>query len=396
MKINKSVKTITSLFMLVAMVFIVFAGCAPKAQTTETAAETTAAAETSTETNFPGLKVGGTVRLLCWDGYQYTDAFKDWAAKNNVTIDATMISDNNEIFAKLKAGDKYDIVTPIQANIQQLFENDLIAPIDYAKVPNSKNIFPAIVKLMPNVFEGKIYSIPMCSGANSMVYNSAKLQPFESWNDLLKPELKNKFVLLDDAIGQITMGAKVIGVKGDPSKITYAQLDQIKEWLIKVKKNARTIITSFGEAKTGLESGDILAWANGNVCVAQWAQQDGYKDIVGMNIPKEGTLYFVDSYVIPKNAPNMDTALALCNEVLSLNVQIKGVNENLACGVVTVDAGAALNDEQRKLGYPTTDAEMAKILEQNPLNGPFATEEGGQYITIKDMSDAWREVMATQ
>src|SRR5512146_1639297 len=75
-------------------------------------------------------KPGSTIRLLCWEGYEFPDQFKAFEKKYGVTISPTFISSNDEIFAKLKAGDEYDIVTPIQAQINQLVENKLIQPID--------------------------------------------------------------------------------------------------------------------------------------------------------------------------------------------------------------------------------------------------------------------------
>jgi spermidine/putrescine-binding protein len=390
------IKLTFGIISLLTMVLLIFSSCAPKVTTTEETAATTTTIATETETateSAAELKVGGNLRLLGWDGYQFDAQFKDWAEKNNVTIDVTFLTTNDEIFAKLKAGDKYDIITPNQAYLEQLYLNNLLTPIDTEKIPNYKDISPAVLKALEpmNVYDGKIYSVPMCWGVDNYVYNADKTGPLDSWNDFLKPEFKGKFAIMDNATMLITIGAKVIGVKGDPSLITPEQLAQIKDWLLKVKRNARTIYTSLGDAKNMLESGDIIGALGGGYVVAGLAQVDGYNVLV--NNPKEGVLVFLDSYGIPTNAPNPDTAYALLNEVLSTKVQLEGVVDYLLSATVSTKAIEMMTEKQKSL-YEYSDID--KFLEANPLNGPIPLEEGGKFVTLKQFNDAWEEVKATQ
>ncbi len=337
-------------------------------------------------------KPGSSIRLLCWEGYEFPDQFKAFEKKYGVTISPTFISSNDEIFAKLKAGDEYDIVTPIQAQINQLVENKLLQPIDVAKIPNYKNIHAKILEaLKPFHYGGKVYGVPITFGKNDFVYNADKAKPIDSWWDVLKPEWQGKYIMLDDAIGQVTQAARAIGKKHDVSLLTPKEFDQARDLLLKMKKGARAIVTSFGEAKSMLESGEADGWFSANIMIAAQATKEGY-NIKGI-IPKEGTLIFIDSYCIPTKSANPAGAYALCNELLTDEVQIKGVVDNLYCGAVTTTAMAKLDAEQKAL-YPYNN--LDKFFTQNELNGPVPLERTDKYVSFADWVNMWEEVKAAK
>src|SRR4029450_5868338 len=58
--------------------------------------------------------VGGTLTMLCWQGYDGPNASKPWREEHGVDIQATYLGSNDEIFATLRAGGlgTLDLVTP--------------------------------------------------------------------------------------------------------------------------------------------------------------------------------------------------------------------------------------------------------------------------------------------
>jgi len=339
--------------------------------------------------SFAKGKISGSIRILCWEGYEFAEAFKGFREKYGVTIDPTYIASNDEIFAKLKAGAEYDIVTPNQANIEQLVVNDLLQPIDVSKIPNYKNLDPGILDAMEMFnFEGKVWAVPINFGKNDVVYNADKVGPLESYWDLLKPEWKGRYIMQDEALGAITQAAKATGKKGDPSLLTPEEFAKAKDFLIKLKKGARAIVIAKGEAKSMLISGEVdLQATSGDLMIAKLAKEEGYN--LRWNIPKEGTLVFIDSYCIPANAPNAEAAYALCNEVLTANVQHVGVVKNY-WGAVTTDVKPLLTEEEKSL-YPYDT--LVEFFAQSKPNGPLPLEPG-KYATMADWIEMWEEVKA--
>jgi spermidine/putrescine-binding protein len=213
--------------------------------------------------------ISGTIRMLGWEGYDFPKTFAEFGEEHGVTVSMTYISSNDEIFAKLKAGAEYDIITPNQANVEQLVVNDLLQEIDTSRIPNYKNLHPEILKAFEQFnYQGKIWGVPCAFGKNDFVYAADRVDPIDSWFDVLKPEWQDRYIMLDDALGQITQAARAIGVTTDPSLLTPSEFQEIRDLLIDMKRGARAIVSSFGEAKSMLISGEADGWFSANIMIA--------------------------------------------------------------------------------------------------------------------------------
>ena len=139
-----------------------------------------------------------------------------------------------------------------------------------------------------------------------MVYDPAVVTP-TSWFELEKPEYKGKIAMMDDAVGMmLTASIMVIGAEA-ASLVSPAKLDELKKYLIKLKKDhARAIFPSYGEASDAMVRGEVVMTLGG----AEWLPAIvAEKKKLAYTYPKEGCFGFIDSYVIPKTAPNPDLAL---------------------------------------------------------------------------------------
>jgi spermidine/putrescine transport system substrate-binding protein len=334
----------------------------------------------------PG-KLSGSIRILCWQGYEFPKTFQEFAEKNGITVDATFLSSNDEIFSKLKAGAQYDIVTPNQANLEQLVVNDLLQPVDTSRIANYKNVHPEILKAFePFNFQGKKWGVPCAFGKDDFIYSADRRKMIESWWDVLKPEWQGKYVMLDNALGIITMAARATGKKGDPSLLTPEEFAKVRDFLTKVKRGARAIVSSFGEAKSVLISGEADGWLGGNIMIAAEAKAEGYN--IWGGIPKEGSLIFLDSYCIPKNAPNLEGAYALINQMLSVSTQVELAEMFMGC--VTTDAPPTLSKDLYSY-FPYGD--LKKFFTESTLNGTIPLEKG-KYATMEDWTLLWEEIKA--
>jgi spermidine/putrescine-binding protein len=336
----------------------------------------------------PG-KLSGSIRILCWEGYDFPKSFGEFEKETGVSVDPTYTSSNDEIFAKLKAGAEYDIITPNQANVEQLVVNDLLQTIDTSRIPNYKNLHPEIIRAFkPFNYQGKIWGVPCAFGKDDFIYSADRAEMIQSWWDVLKPEWQGRYIMLDNALGLITMAARATGKKGDPSLLTPEEFAEVRDFLTRVKKGARAIVFSFGEAKSALISGEADGWLGGNIMIAGEAKKEGYN--IWGGIPKEGSLIFLDSYGIPKSSPNLDGAYALINEMLSVRTQMELAT--MYMGAVTTDAPPKLSKELYSY-FPYDN--LRKFFTESTLNGPIPLEPG-KYATMEDWTVLWEEVKATK
>ena len=183
-------------------------------------------------------KVGGTIDFLSWEGYDLPACMKAWETANNVTVSAAYIGDQSEVQAKLSTGSSsgIDLISYYHgAADAYIDELNLLQPIDTSKVPNLKEIYPFFQNGDYWMRNGKTWGVPFTWGAEGLCYNADKTGPIESYQDLLKPEFKDKIAMVDDGYGNILMGGIAIGMADKLPNITVAELGQIRDWLIQLK-----------------------------------------------------------------------------------------------------------------------------------------------------------------
>src|SRR6185436_17940199 len=99
------------------------------------------------------------LHLYNWNNYIAPETVKRFEDFCKCEVVQTYYSDNEELLAKLAAGAKgYDVLVPTGNAVQALIRGSQLKPIDIAKVPNAKNVDPAV---MNTKFDpGNKFSIP--------------------------------------------------------------------------------------------------------------------------------------------------------------------------------------------------------------------------------------------
>lgn len=338
-----------------------------------------------------GGGVGGTVNTLAWNTYVEPSVTQAFRAKNGVTVKNASLATNEEIFARMKAGGvgKTDLMTPNIAYVEQLVGADLLEPIDTAKLKNLSGMLPAMTRAMESTgtIGGKVYAVPFMWGYDGMVYNATRMkQAPTSWKDLLRPELKGRVLLPDGPIATFEIWPRVLGY--DMSKLTKQQLDETTEFVIKLKKTQVRTISGDGEDIADLLSrGDV--WVTG---AGTWYGLPGMvakkgRDEARSIIPKEGAATWIDTYVIGKKAPNLDTAYALLDDLLAAPQQTKLVETSNNATVNEAAVQTIPKANKTLYGY-TGDIGTGKA----PLN--LFPPEGKGFTTPTDWNDAWARIAA--
>ena len=206
-------------------------------------------------------EVGGTLTMMCWQGYDGPNASMPWREEHGVEIQATYLGSNDEIFATLRAGGlgTIDIVTPYHGYVKNLYEAGLLQEIDYNRLPNTTDYIPLFQKPEWNTFDGKTYSAPFVWGTGPMIYNAEFIpEPPKEWMDVMKPEYTGRVVMTDDALGHYLIWNQVTGAE-DPTQVTQEELDKTTDLLIEIKtKQARAFSPNMGDMADIMARGE--AW----------------------------------------------------------------------------------------------------------------------------------------
>lgn len=333
-----------------------------------------------------------TLKLLCWQGYdarEVTQAFRD---QHNVTIEATYLGANDEIFTFLRANGegRYDIVTPHNGVVKALVEVGLLDPLDVNQISQVDSLFPRFQWPDWVTVGNQVYGSPFLWGSSPMVYSPAKVASTpESWLDVQDSKYRGRVVMTEDGIGHFLIWNGALG-HSDPTRVTNAQLNATTDFLISLKRDrAGAYVGSMNDVARLISQGTV------------WISTIGWESAPfltqGSNVrtthPVPGDYSFCDNLCVARNAPNPDLAHAFIDYMISPSVQADLMNRLLR-GTVNASAVTSLNSTARSL-YAYDD--LDSVFGLSPLRGfPPFQDEGDNIATYVDWVIAWERVRFTQ
>lgn len=263
----------------------------------------------------------GTLRLFAYsDGFApaYMKAFHQQYPDVNLVTSA--FGNGDEAVAKMQAGFQADVVNScVDENTQTMVQNGLYQPLDVSRIPDWKNVFPAMKTLPGVVVDGKVYMIPIDAGTAGIMYNADVITtPPTSWNDLFDPQYQGKAAIEDNSTTAIDIGALANGIS-DPIHMSSDQLDMVKNFLIDHKSQFRTYWQSDSDITSLFKSGEVVI-SSGYPGNAQILQREGYN--VKFVAAKEGQMLWTCGYGIQTGASNTDAAYALINYYLDWHQEL--------------------------------------------------------------------------
>jgi spermidine/putrescine transport system substrate-binding protein len=341
--------------------------------------------------------IAGTIEFISYVAYDLKfPLMNNWRAAHGINMKSTYISDQSEVTAKLSspAGHGLYNLSSYSAQYGPFYKKlGILTPLDMSKIPNYADSMPFFKggKIWSEYwhFDGQQWGIPFTWGYDSINYDSAKVKPITRTTDFLQPALKNKFAIADDLLGMILMSAQALGIANPQGLFTKSQLNQIVAFLTRMKKNARTIASGFGDIVNLYASGEIVANISGFPGMQVLVAQKGINSIRSA-LPEEGSLSYCDTYFIPAGGNDTDSVYAFINECLTPPMQAQEAGY-LQAGVTTVKGAAAVTAPNR-VYVPYNDVQSLFV--KAPLFGlPFNPPAG--YASFSDWNNAWESVKAS-
>lgn len=278
----------------------------------EPAAEPTAASATSARCGDPN-RLDARLNLFNWTDYMDPAVLEQFTAECGVRLVVDYYSNNEEMIAKLQVGNAgYDVVFPTDYAVGILRERGLLAEIDFANVPNIANIAPRWRNM--SFDPDNRYSVPYQWGTTGIAYNTAYFpEPPTSWAVLFDPEQvcqhKGFVSMLDDERETVGAALRYLGYDFNDTDPTHQ--DEAAAVLIAQK----TCLAGYDSDNFPflLASDELVlahAW-NGSAVLASLEN-----DQIAFVIPEEGGTVYMETMVIPVDAPHKYTAEVFINYIL--------------------------------------------------------------------------------
>jgi spermidine/putrescine transport system substrate-binding protein len=306
-----------------------------------------------------------------WADYVDLDNIAEFKTRFNIS-DANFTYDtypsNEELFAKLQGGatGQYDICCPTAEWTPALVEEGFLEKIDWSKVPNAKYINPQFKGLWwdPN----DEYQLPKDWGTTGISMRTKVVtEDVRTWKDFfdIAPKYSGRIVVVDSPGDVFTAPLKALGYS--LNSVVPEELEQARELLMGLAPHVLALNSDTYEEPMKTEEAVLgLTWTGGiDELIADPSTAD-----TKYVIPEDGTLYWMDTWVILKGAPHLEMAHNWLNFIHEPEIQARETETN---------AYATPNDEAKKYIDPA-------ILADTTIFVPQEVVDSGLLEAAKDVS----------
>ncbi len=279
------------------------------------------------------------LNIFNWSDYISPDLIKNFEKETGIKVRYDNFDNNEILHAKLVAGKTgYDIVVPSSNWASLQLQGGIFQKLDKSKLPNLKNLDPAIQSQLATVDPSNAHLINWLWGYTTVGINVEKVKaalgtepmPDDVWELAFNPKYASKLKYC--GISMLDSGNEVVPavlhyMGKNPFSSSKADYDAALETL----KGVRKYVSLFSS------SGYINDMASGGICLAVgWsgdiniARQRAIDGKTGQNIqallPNKGGLLFFDTMAIPADAAHPGNAHVFMNYVMRPEVHASLTN----------------------------------------------------------------------
>jgi putrescine transport system substrate-binding protein len=277
------------------------------------------------------------VNVFNWADYIGTDTVENFEKEYGIKVNYDEYESSEMVEAKLLSGRTgYDIVVHSSMYSKRLFPLNIFQKLDKTKLTNWKLLDPKLMAILATFDPGNNFMAPYSWGSTGIAYNVDMVlerlpdAPLDSGAMLFDPEVVSKFEdcgvsLLDSPTDVIPIALVYLGYADntrDPKAIQAAE-----DLLLSVRPYIRKFTsTTF---LNDLPNGDLcvsMSWAGDYATASARAEEVGSDINLAYFVPKEGSLLWVDTIIIPDDAPHTENAYLFLDYLYRPEVMADFVN----------------------------------------------------------------------
>lgn len=233
------------------------------------------------------------------------DEFED---KYNVKVNYKTFDDMETMYIEVASGKtNWDAILVADYMADRMIQEGLLQKINKDNIPNLQEMNESDMgqPYDPN----NDYTVPYMNGTIGIIYNKDLVDDtVDSWDIMWNEKYKKQIFVLDAQRDAIGMALKKLGYSLNTTD--EKELEEAKNLLIEQKP----LVLKYGadEVKDLMTSGEAaiaMIWSGEGLTLADENENLEYV------IPKEGANYWLDSWAIPANANDKETAEAFINFV---------------------------------------------------------------------------------
>jgi spermidine/putrescine transport system substrate-binding protein len=305
------------------------AACSTPSGATTAPSAAASAAASAAPSAAPAAEVEKELFVYNWSDYispANQEAFKAEFGVENFVYD--IYANNEELIAKLQGGASgYDIAAPTAEYVPGMVEEGFLAKLDLSRIPNVQHINPTFKGLWWDPTDE--YQVPKDYGTTGILWRkslvSAVPTSWQEFLDLVKGEASGKTVFVDSMGDVFVFPLKLLGYS--LNSVDQAELEEARQVLLDVAPHILALDSdTYGDKMANGEASLTLGWTGplGQELADLVAEGDA-----GYSVPSEGTLFWMDTWVMLADAPHPNAAYAWLDFIQRPEIQAEETNFNL-------------------------------------------------------------------
>jgi putrescine transport system substrate-binding protein len=278
------------------------------------------------------------LNIYNWADYIGRDTVANFEHVSGIKVVYDTYDSDASLEAKVMAGDSgYDLVTTSTDFFSRQIKAGVYQTVDKSKLPNWKNLDPAILAVMEKFDPGNAHAVPYLHGVSGFAYNRDFIRarmpnaPVDSLDMIFKPEIISKFAdcgvsFMDNAEDVLQLALNYLHL--DPNTGRPEDFKAAEKLLLAVRPYVRSFDSeAFMNALPNKELCIAMSWSGDYETAASRAKSAGVSVDLAFTVPKEGAGIWYDAWLMPAGAPHPDAAYQFLNYMLDPKVIAATTND---------------------------------------------------------------------
>ena len=329
-----------------------------------------------------GASIAGDIEkdLFMYNWGDYVDpgnieAFKAKFGIEKFTYDT--FASNDELLTKLQGGaiGQWDVSAPTAEFVPAMRDQGFIQKLDLSRIPNVKYIESAFKGIWWDPTDE--WQVPKDWGTTGIAIRTKIVkEEVKTWKQFFEvaPKYSGRIVMVDSPGDVFVAPLKALGYSLNTE--VESELEEARELLLGIAPHVLALDSDQYNTKMETEEAVLgLVWTGG---ILELRDLPETADIV-YNIPEDGTLFWMDTWVVLADAPHPNAAHAFINFIHEPEIQAQETETNQY---------ATCNSEAKKFIDPAMLADQALFVPDEVL----ARLEGAQDRSTDPIRlDIWEE-----
>jgi spermidine/putrescine transport system substrate-binding protein len=230
-----------------------------------------------------------------WSGYDEVHFHQQYIDKYGCASNFSFWADEEEAFAKMRAGFSPDVTAPCTYKLRQWYDAGLLGNIDTSLLSNWGDVLPSLKNLDDSTIDDNLIFVPMDWGQTSVTFRTDLAPEYadeenHSWGILWDPKYAGRLSMIDSLIDGVAVAGIYAGLENPYDLSDPAEMELVANLLREQLPLLRYYAQSMTDVEQSLASGELVAAATWNSTIVALRGQGLPVDFMK---PKEGAMTWV-------------------------------------------------------------------------------------------------------